>query len=70
MLQNDVKCTQTDSQGYNNEDFRGKQTGTFRVTKGGLIVFALDILAPTLKNGFKWSSLVRQLTSFKPRVQQ
>ena len=53
MLQNDVKCTQTDSQGYNNEDFRGKQTGTFRATKDGLLAFTLDILAPTLKYGFK-----------------
>ena len=63
MLQNDVKCTQTDSQGYNNEDFRGKQTGTFRATKGGLLAFTLDILAPTLKYGFKLLSLVRQITN-------
>ena len=34
-LYNDVKCTRADSQGYNNEYFRDKQTRTFRVTKGG-----------------------------------
>ena len=33
--------------------FRGKQTGTFRVTKGGPLPFAVDIVAPTLKYGFK-----------------
>ena len=35
------------------EYFRGKQTGTFRVTKGGPLPFAVDIVAPTLKYGFK-----------------
>ena len=33
--------------------FRGKQTGTFRVTKDGPLPFAADIVAPTLKYGFK-----------------
>ena len=33
------------------EYFRGTQTGNFRVTKGGLLPFAFDIVAPTLKYG-------------------
>nr|XP_058958347.1 GFP-like fluorescent chromoprotein amFP486 [Pocillopora verrucosa] len=33
--------------------YEGKQTGTFRVTKGGPLPFAVDIVAPTLKYGFK-----------------
>ena len=48
---------QVDSQGYNNEYFRDKQAGTFRVTKRGPLPFAFDILAPTSKYGFKWLSL-------------
>ena len=38
---------------FPSEHFRGKQTGTFRVTKGGPLPFAVDIVAPTLKYGFK-----------------
>ena len=38
---------------FPSEHFRGKQTGTFRVTKGGPLPFAADIVAPTLKYGFK-----------------
>ena len=38
---------------FPSEYFRGKQTGTFRVTKGGPLPFAVDIVAPTLKYGFK-----------------
>ena len=49
---------QVDSQEYNNEYFRDKQAGTFRVTKRGPLPFAFDILAPTSKYGFKWLSLV------------
>ena len=33
------------------EYFRGTQTGNFRVTKGGLLPFAFDIVAPILKYG-------------------
>ncbi|XP_022778185.1 GFP-like fluorescent chromoprotein amFP486 [Stylophora pistillata] len=33
--------------------YEGKQSGTFRVTKGGPLPFAFDIVAPTLKYGFK-----------------
>ena len=33
------------------EYFRGTQTGNFHVTKGGLLPFAFDIVAPTLKYG-------------------
>ena len=35
------------------EYFRGKETGTFRVTKVGPLPFPVDIVAPTLKYGFK-----------------
>ncbi|RMX56441.1 hypothetical protein pdam_00008795, partial [Pocillopora damicornis] len=35
------------------EYFRGKQTGTFRVTKGGSLPFAVDIVASTLMYGVK-----------------
>ena len=38
---------------FPSEYFRGKQTGTFRVTKGGPLPFAADIVAPILKYGFK-----------------
>ena len=38
---------------YPSEYFRGKQTGTFRVTKGGPLPFAVDIVASTLMYGFK-----------------